>query len=116
MAETTSTIAKPAAAAFPAAAVGAKLRSALLDFVKSTAALHGIALPPGTTNQYSAAVHLDSLSVVDVLCDIEPIVSFPLKDSIVKPGGYGSIDEAIAHVLPRIEAAWKKHAGIGAKK
>jgi hypothetical protein len=101
---------------FPTAAVEGKLRSALLDSVKSTAALHDIALPNTTAGQYSAAVHLDSLGVVDVLCDVESIVGFPLKDSIVKSGGYNSIDEAIGHVMPRIEAAWQKQASKGAKK
>ena len=102
--------------AFPAADVEAKLRDALLESVKSSAALHGIALPTTTEAQYAASVHLDSLGVVDLLCDAEPIVGFQLKDSIVKSGGYHTINEAISHVMPRIELAWRKHARLGAKK
>ena|SRR5437867_13324212 len=102
--------------AFPAAMVEATLRGGLLDSVKSTAALHVIALPATTAGQYAASVHLDSLGVVDLLCDVEPIVGFQLKDSIVKSGGYNSINEAISHIMPRIESAWQKHASKGAKK
>jgi hypothetical protein len=101
---------------FPATSVEAALREALLESVKSTASLHGIALPPTKAAQYVAPVHLDSLDVVDLLCVVEPIVGFELKDSIVKSGGYNSINEAISHVMPRIESAWQKHASKGAKK
>jgi hypothetical protein len=101
---------------FPAASVEAKLRGALLESVQSTAGLHGIALPATTAGQYVASVHLDSLGVVDLVCEVEPIIGFELKDSIVKSGGYNSINEAITHVMPRIEAAWQKHASTGGKK
>lgn len=112
-----ATITKPGGSVtFPVAAVEAKLRGTLMDSMKSTAALHGIALPTTTAGQYAASVHLDSLGVVDLLCDVEPIVGFELKESIVKSGGYNSINEAISHVMPRIEAAWQKHASKGAKK
>jgi len=112
-----ATVTKPGCAfAFPAAAVEAKLRDALLDSVKSTAAMHGIVLPATTADQYAAAAHLDSLGVVDLLCDVEPIVGFQLKECIVKSGGYNSINEAISHVMPRIELAWQKHSNKGAKK
>ena len=114
---TVATISKPSiATAFPSVAVEAALRSALLESAKSTAALHGIALPATTTGQCAASVHLDSLGVVALLCEVEPIVGFELKDSIVKSGGYNSIDEAINHVLPRIEIAWQKHANKGGKQ
>jgi hypothetical protein len=101
---------------FPAAAVEAKLRASLLDSIKSTAALQGIALPVTITGQYAATVHLDSLGVVDLLCDVEPILGFQLKDSIVKSGGYHTINDAIGDVMPRIESAWKKHVSKGGKK
>jgi hypothetical protein len=114
---TVATITKPSTtASFPAAAVEAKLRGALLDSVKSIAAMHGIALPATTAGQYATSVDLDSLCVVDLLCEVEPIVGFELKDSIVKSGGYHSVNEAISHVMPRIESAWQKHANKGAKK
>jgi|SRR5258708_2449883 hypothetical protein len=111
-----ATIAKPGSTAdFPATAVEAKLRSALLDFMQSTAAMQGLALPATAAGQFAAPVHLDSLGVVDVLCEIEPILGFELKDSIVKSGGYNSIDEAIGHLKPQIESVWQKQASKGAK-
>lgn len=102
--------------AFPGASVETKLRDALLESVKSTASLQGISLPSSTPAQCAASVHLDSLEVVNLLCEVEPIVGFELKDSIVKVGGYHSINEAIGHVMPRIEAAWQKHVSKGGKK
>ena len=112
-----NTVTKPSSTvAVPAAAVEAQLRNALLEAVKSTAALHGIALPATTTGQCAASVHLNSLGVVNLLCEVEPIVGFQLNDSIVKSGGYNSINEAIGHVMPRITAAWQKHSSKGAKK
>jgi hypothetical protein len=102
--------------AFPGASVEAKLRSALLGSMKSTASLHGISLPSTTPEQYTASAHLDSLEVVNLLCEIEPIVGFELKDNLVKVGGYHSIGEAIVHLMPRIEAAWQKRQSKGGKK
>ena len=54
------------------------------------------------------SVPLDSLSVVDTLCAIEPVVGFELRESLVRTGGYNSIDEALGHLLPRIEKVWVK--------
>src|SRR5438067_2296928 len=103
--------------AFPKAVVEVKLRAALLESLKSTATLHGITLPKTTADQYEAtSVSLDSLGVVDLLCDLEPILGFELKESIVKSGGYHSINEAIGHVMPRIESAWQKQTTKGANK
>jgi hypothetical protein len=112
-----ATLTKPGSTlVFPAAAVEARLRAALLKWVDSTGAMHGITLPTTTAGKYAAYIHLDSLGVVDLLCDVEPIVGFDLKDSIVRSGGYHSIDQAIGHVLPRIEAAWQRHSTKGVKK
>jgi hypothetical protein len=61
-------------------------------------------------------VHVDSLGVVDLLCEVEPIVGFELKDSIIKAGGYNSIDEAVTQVMPRIRSAWEKHMSKGNRK
>jgi hypothetical protein len=99
--------------AFPTAEVQAKLKKLLLAAVQSEAALKGITLPSDAAGQMSASVQLDSLEVVSLLCEIEPIVNFELKDSIVRTGGYGSIQQALEHLMPGIEKAWHKH---GSKK
>src|SRR5258707_9595370 len=103
-------ITKPSSTvAFPKAAVGAKLRDALLESAKSDALLKGIQIPIDAIGQAAALVHLDSLDVVSPLCDIEPIVGFELKDSVVQAGGYNSVNQAMDHLMPRIEKAWEKN-------
>jgi hypothetical protein len=104
------------APAFPKAEVRAKLKEVLLAAVQSEAALKNIALPADAAGQSAAAVRLDSLDVVSLLCDIEPIVKFELKDSLVRTGGYGSINQAMDHLMPRLEKAWDINASKGAKK
>jgi hypothetical protein len=99
--------------AFPKAEVQAKLNELLLAAAQSDAALKGITLPSDAAEQISASVQLDSLEVVSLLCEIEPILNFELKDSLVRSGGYASIQQAMEHLMPRIEKAWQKH---GSKK
>jgi len=95
--------------------VEAKLRELLLEAVASDAQLKGITLPADTRGKSAAAVHLDSLGVVDLLCGVEGVAGIELKDSLVKAGGYRSIDEAVEHLMPRIEKVWLKN-GSGDKK
>jgi hypothetical protein len=113
-----ATITKPAitAPAFPKAEVEAKLKEVLLEAVQSEAALKSIPLPADPAGQAAASVRLDSLDVVSLLCDIEPIVKFELKDSLVRTGGYFSVNQAMDHLMPRLEKAWEKSASKGAKK
>jgi acyl carrier protein len=101
---------------FPKAGVEAKLRDALMESAKSDTSLKGIQFPIDTVGQAAALVHLDSLDVVSLLCDIEPLVGFELKDSLVQAGGYNSINRAIEHLMPRIEKAWEKNCNKGGKK
>jgi hypothetical protein len=54
---------------------------------------------------------VDSLVVVSILCMVEPIVGFELPDGVVRAGGYSSVESALAHLLPRIEAQWIKKKG-----
>jgi len=115
---TVDSIAKPTSVtAFPSAAAESQLRAALLESVKSNAALHGISLPTDAPALSTLSIHLDSLEVFDLLCGVDPIVGFELDASIVKTGGYHSLNEAVEHIMPRIEAAWRqKHKSKGAKK
>jgi hypothetical protein len=104
------------APAFPKAAVEAKLKKVLLGAVQSEAALKGVALPVDTAGQAAASVRLDSLDVVSLLCEIEPIMKFELKDSLVRTGGYASVNQALDHLMPRLEKAWERNTSKGAKK
>ena len=115
---TVATITKPGliASAFPKAEVEAKLKTALLGAAQSDAAIKSITLPPDAAGQTAASVRLDSLDIVSLLCVIEPILKFELKDSLVRSGGYSSVNQAMDHLMPRIEKAWEKNASKGAKK
>jgi hypothetical protein len=101
--------------AFPAAAVEAKLRERLIDLVDGTASMTGITLSNDLAAKCKAVIQIDSLDVVDVLCAVERVVGHELKDSIVRAGGYQSIEEALGHVMPRIEKSWNKHQEKGSK-
>jgi len=78
--------------------------------------MKGIKLPADVAAQAAASVRLDSLDVVSLLCDVEPIVGFELKDHLVRAGGYSSVNQAMDHLMPRIEKAWEKHGNKGGKK
>lgn len=98
-------------APFPAAAVKADLRSELIECVTAEAMIKGVALPAAGAAIGAAPFPVDSLVVVSILCTVEPLLAFELPDSVVRTGGYGSIDQALAQLLPRIEAEWKKRKG-----
>lgn len=112
-----ATTTKPAGiATFPATRIEACLRDELLHAVESAASLKGIQMPSSLEAQSSMSIQIDSLVVVELLCAVEPILDFELKDSVVQAGGYRSIDEAMVHLMPRIEKEWRKHKGKGGKK
>jgi hypothetical protein len=102
--------------AFPKAAVEAQLRDRLIEVVDGTAGMARTTLPADPAAKCKTTIQIDSLDVVDVLCSVEGIVGHELKDSIVRPGGYKSIDEALGHVMPRIEKSWNKHQAKGSKR
>jgi acyl carrier protein len=110
----TATVARTTA--FPAATIEVKLRNCLLELAASVMAIREQQMPVSISQQYAVSIQLDSLDVVDLLCDVEPVLGFELKDSIVKSGGYGSINKAIGHLMPQIEAAWNKNARKGSRK
>lgn len=43
---------------------------------------------------------------------MDPVIGFELKDSLVRTGGYPSIEAAMDHLIPQLETVWKKHQGI----
>lgn len=101
----------PVLAPFPVAAVQATLRSELVEAVKAEASIKGVALSAAPADIAKAAFQVDSLVVVSILCAVEPIIGFELPESVVRTGGYTSVDSALAQLLPRIEAKWKKQKG-----
>ncbi len=97
--------------AFPSAAVEADLRAELVEAIKAEAAIKGVTLPAASGALSQTPFQVDSLVVVSILCVIEPLVGFELPDSVVRTGGYASIEQAIGQLVPRIEAHWKKRKG-----
>lgn len=96
---------------FPRAAVEAGLQQELLEAIKNEALIRGITLPAVPGQMAKAAFQVDSLVVVSILCTVEPIVGFELPDSVVRAGGYTSVEVALLHLLPRIEKEWMKKKG-----
>lgn len=96
---------------FPVAAVRSCLLAELTLLAQAEAQVRGLELPKAPPALLKMAIPLDSLSVVDVLCAVEPVIGFELKDSLVRTGGYGSIEAAMDHLLPRLEAVWTKKYG-----
>ncbi|MET4325694.1 hypothetical protein ABIB80_001517 [Bradyrhizobium sp. i1.15.2] len=109
----TATLAPPPVkiAPFPLAAVEAKLRDELIEAVKIEASIRGMTLPAAPADIAKASVHVDSLVVVVILCAVEPIVGFELSESVVRAGGYTSVDSALGQLLPRLEKEWTKKKG-----
>jgi hypothetical protein len=68
-------------------------------------------LPAAPAQIAKAAVEIDSLVVVSILCAVEPILGFDLPESLVRAGGYASVHGALEHLLPRIEKQWTKQNG-----
>jgi hypothetical protein len=109
---TLTPLASPASfAPFPAVAVEVSLRAELIEAVKAEASIKGITLPTAAADLAKAAFSVDSLIAVSILCLVEPIVGFELPESVVRTGGYSSVDSALGQLLPRIEAQWKKRKG-----
>lgn len=101
----------PQTTSFPTTAVETCLHGELLHTIKSMAKIKGIPLPSVDAQIRAMPVQVDSLVCVDILCAVEPIIGIELPESVVKAGGYGSIDNAIKNLIPRIEAEWKKKGG-----
>lgn len=99
------------ASPFPLSAVESKLRDELLEAIKIEASIKGITLPSDPSQMAKAAVQVDSLVVVAILCAVEPIIGFELSEDVVRAGGYKSVEGALGHLLPRLEKEWTKKKG-----
>ena len=97
--------------AFPTAAVEADLRSELIEAIRAEAMIKGVTLPTATSAVAQTPFQVDSLIVVSILCVVESLVGFELPESVVRTGGYASVEQAVGQLLPRIEAQWKKCKG-----
>jgi hypothetical protein len=96
---------------FPTAAVAACLAQELTEAVRATAAVKGLALPTTPLDIAKAPFEVDSLVVVSILCAVEPMLGVELSEHVVRTGGYSSVQAAIDHLMPRIEAQWAAKNG-----
>ena len=103
----------PATTGFPKAAILAALTAELTNIATKEAAFRKIQMPTDPAGILTCGVPMDSLTVVDAICVLEPILKFELRDSTVRTGGYNSIQEALDHLMPRIERAWVKKKNKG---
>jgi len=94
---------------YPATAVKAVMQEELLRAVRSRFRRKGQPLPIADDEVVLLAVEIDSLTVVELLSNLDDILPFKVTESVVKVGGYGSIETAVKHVVSRIEAKWNKY-------
>jgi hypothetical protein len=98
------------AATFPQVEVENRLREHLTALVRQQANVKGQALPTERNVLLTAAVDIDSLGVVEILCVLDDVLEPVLVDeSVVRAGGYSSIQEAVSDLVPKIENRWRKH-------
>jgi hypothetical protein len=57
---------------------------------------------------YDVLTDVDSLSAVNVLLVLDPIVGIKLPESLIKPGGYGNRQEMINQLIPAISNLFSK--------
>jgi len=96
---------------FPAAAIENHLRGLLADEAKVQAQLRGTGTGSGPSLKRSskAEPEIDSLVAVEALTAIEPFVPFELSESLIRPGGYTSVDVFIHDLLPKVNNLWLGH-------
>ena len=99
---------------FPKQDLELVLRDELMLAAEAEASMHGIVLPASSGVAAVAPVPMDSLVVVELLCAVEPVLGFTPADATVRTGGYDSVQDALDHLIPRLEQQWKKKNGVSA--
>lgn len=97
---------------FPATRVAAVLHEEFVSAVAVEAELLEVLLPEESNDIAQMPFDIDSLLAIEILLAVEDLVGIELPSSVVKAGGYGSVDNAIETLLPKIEKHWKKHNGV----
>lgn len=99
---------------FPRHAVEMLLTDELMLAAHTEAGMLGMAMPTQHAQAVTAPVPIDSLVAVGILCSVEPVLGFAAPDATVRAGGYASVQDALDHLLPRLERQWQKKQ-VGAK-
>jgi acyl carrier protein len=98
-----------AAPPYPATSIGSVMQEELLRAVRSRFRRKAQALPIDDNKLVVLAVEIDSLTVVELLSALDDVLPFKVTESVVKAGGYGSIEAAVKNVVGLIETKWNKH-------
>ena len=98
---------------YPAADVAAVLRHELLAAIRRRFRRKGTPLPKKDDEVVIMTIEIDSLTVVELLSSLDDVLPFEVTESVVKAGGYNSIEAAVRHVTGRVESKWNKHHGGG---
>jgi hypothetical protein len=94
---------------YPADAVADCLRDEFVKAVRDEAARSGQVLPENDDDLVGLPVEIDSLTAVENLCALDDILPFQVDESVVRAGGYDSVNEAINHIVGRIEGKWQEY-------
>lgn len=106
-----NTITKIKQVVFPKGNLEMILRDELMLAAEAEANMRGTTLPASSDLAALAPVPMDSLVVVALLCAVEPILGFAPSDATVRTGGYSSVQDALDHLMPRLEHQWQKTRG-----
>ncbi len=93
---------------FPADKIESELRQRLAEEAKVQEQLRGTGSGGGTSRSRAskAEPEIDSLVAVEALIVIESFVPFALSESIIRPGGYTSVDDFINDLVPKVNRRW----------
>jgi len=91
---------------FPAAQIESQLRAQLAAEAKVQAQLRGTGSGPSLRRSSKAEPEIDSLVAVEALTVIECFVPFELPESLIRPGGYTSVNDFISDLLPKVNNQW----------
>ncbi|PDT35660.1 hypothetical protein CO671_15205 [Rhizobium sp. M10] len=94
---------------YPLDQIQETLLGELIKSVKDLAEFEGILLPKSEKELVVKAIHIDSHTVVEILCVLDEVVGFEVGQGAVRPGGYESIQEAVDDVTARMGKLWEKH-------
>lgn len=97
--------------AFPLQDVELLLRDELIVAAETEAALRGSTFPNSLAVAVLAPVPIDSLTAVEIVCAVEPTLGFKPSNATVRAGGYNSVQDALDHLIPRLERQWQKQQG-----
>src|SRR4051812_7155461 len=86
---------------FPLDQVQETLLAEIIKSVKDLAEFEGVLLPKSQKDLIIKGIHIDSHTVVEILCVVDEVLGFEVGQGAVRPGGYESIQEAVDDVTAR---------------